>query len=185
MTSRQKATWTAVSQSAGDKEKNTKFGDSNMGKIMSSKKGKRQTVRMIGKLLPRKSGGDEGRDLKRLLDYELRSAARYRRFVSLLMVTPAKQGVKLHQVLREHVRSSDEYFELDGEAAILMGETDSSEALQAANRYLQLCNGDIDLRFAVASYPSDARVASDLLSTVHRRLAVARSGAEGAIICQE
>ncbi len=121
--------------------------------------------------------------LERLLDYELRAAARYRRFAALVMVTSGHKESDVVDLLDEQVRGSDEFLQLgDDAAAILMGETDSSDALVAVKRYKSRCQGGEDLRFAVVSYPADGRGTSELLSTASRRLRAARAGGYGAII---
>lgn len=121
--------------------------------------------------------------LERLLDYELRAAARYRRFAALVMVTSDHKEHDVTEMLNEQVRGSDEFLQLGDDAvAILMGETDSSDALVAVKRYKSRCQGGEDLRFAVVSYPADGRGTSELLSAASRRLRAARAGGRGAIV---
>lgn len=121
--------------------------------------------------------------LERLLDYELRAAARYRRFAALVMVTSDQAERDVTEVLDDQVRDSDEFLQVGDDAvAILMGETDSGDALVAVKRYKSRCQGGEDLRFAVVSYPADGRGTSELLSTASRRLQAARAGGHGAIV---
>lgn len=129
----------------------------------------------------RKSNGMDF--LKRLLDYEIRSAKRYRRFATLVMVSSPRGQPGIPSVLSGNVRHSDELIELDTEAAIIMGETDNTSAMVAVNRFKVACGENVDLRIAMASYPADGPGAAELLSTLRRRLKVAKSLDEGAVVC--
>lgn len=123
--------------------------------------------------------------LARMLDYEMRSAARYRRFASLVMLWAHSQPCDVHQLLIDEIRSSDEYFASGASGgAIIMGETDSCGALSAINRFRAATGGAADLRFAIASYPSDARDAREMLAVAQRRLLGAQAAPEpGAVVC--
>lgn len=129
----------------------------------------------------RKSNGMDF--LKRLLDYEIRSAKRYRRFATLVMVSSPVGRAAIPRVLRGNVRHSDELIELDSDAAIIMGETDNTSAMVAVKRFKVACGENVDLRIAMASYPADGPGAAELLSTLRRRLKVAKSMDEGAVVC--
>ena len=120
--------------------------------------------------------------LEMLLDYELRGAVRYRRFATLVLIATGSPQVDVKHQLGETVRSSDELFDLDPTIAILMGETDSAGAMSAINRFKSMCKSETDLRFALASFPADARGTAELLWTAHRRLDEAREGAAGSVI---
>jgi hypothetical protein len=120
--------------------------------------------------------------LEWFVDYEIRSAARYRRFATIVMMSPMNQNLDIPALLADIIRHSDEFFGLSLGAAILMGETDSTGALAAIDRYKARCNGDADLRFALASYPTDGTVTSELISTVRRRLNEARIRQYGAVV---
>jgi hypothetical protein len=119
--------------------------------------------------------------LEWLLDYELRSSARHRRFVSLVMATPADCQVDLTELLSDACRETDEVFACRTASAVVMGETDEGQAELAIKRLQQMCRG-IDLRFALASYPKDGRMPSDLLWIAHRRLNEAKRGSAGAVV---
>jgi hypothetical protein len=113
---------------------------------------------------------DESAQLEFMLDYELRSSKRYRRPVSLVMVRPLNAPIKLRHLLGPTLRESDQLFEIHDHAAILMGETDREGALAAIARYKEACEGEIDLRFAVASFPEDGSTVHELLATARQRL---------------
>jgi hypothetical protein len=121
--------------------------------------------------------------LRWLIDYELRAAERYRRFVALLLVTSTNGCFLLKDILMKTKRESDRLFELDNECAILMSETDQAGAMVAVNRYKALFSEEVDLRFSIVSFPVDGVNCADLLGTVYRRLNAARMLECGAIVC--
>lgn len=120
-------------------------------------------------------------ELAWILEYELCSASRYRRFVSLIMISDAG-GSLTCRMLESLMRRSDELFVLESGTAILMGETEKAGALQAVERYKHAYLGELDLRFAVASYPRDGDAPQTLLSTARRRLDIAQNSLTGAVI---
>ena len=123
--------------------------------------------------------------LEELLDYEIRNSSRYRRFVSIVMVANGNgANVELKKILGEHVRNSDSYFEFKNASAILMGETDVSGSLKAVQRYKSNYSSDIDLRFAVASYPNDGQSTLEILDTLLRRSDDSKLGAPGEVVAQ-
>jgi hypothetical protein len=117
-----------------------------------------------------------------LIDHELRSAERYRRFVALMMVTSPDRSPCLRNILMRTKRDSDKFFEFGNDCAILMSETDMMGALAAANRYKSICDGEFDLRFAIASFPFDGVNCMDLLGASYRRLNEAKSQTCGAVV---
>ena len=134
---------------------------------------------------------DHGRQwLERLLDYELRAAARYRRFVSLVLMfsvntdkvsTSEIRNVNMKNLLANELRCSDEFIALNGTNAIAMSETETGGALIAIRRYQTAC-GDLDLRFAVASFPDDGPTSENLLATATWRLDVAKKGDHSSVV---
>lgn len=123
--------------------------------------------------------------LRQMLQYELHSAERYRRFVSLVMIGPANNGgglKGLRDFLGSHGRSSDVMAEFDNSVAVLMGETDRSGALTAISRYKDMFNAQMDLRFAVVTFPADGGKADKLIQQGYQRLNKARRGNSGAVI---
>lgn len=117
-----------------------------------------------------------------LLQYELHAAERYRRFVSLVMVTSGKNGAGLTNLLGEHVRKSDVMADFDSSVAVLMGETDKGDALSAIRRYTNLFDNQVDLRFSIVTYPADGANPYGLVQTAYRRLSKAKDSDKGAIV---
>lgn len=121
-------------------------------------------------------------DLESLLDYEVRCSTRYRRTLCLLFVVPVNTSADLENMIRDVFRSSDEFFEFRSRTAILMSETDCTEALTAIDRYKGACGEDVDLRFAVASFPVDGQTTSEIVTTAQRRLNQALKLDRGAVV---
>ena len=132
---------------------------------------------------------DHGRQwLEKLLDYEMRAAARYRRFVSLVLMfsvntdkVSTSEVRNMKDLLANELRSSDEFIALNGTNAIAMSETETGGALTAIRRYQTAC-GDLDLRFAVASFPGDARTSENLLATATWRLDIAKKASHNSVV---
>jgi hypothetical protein len=120
-----------------------------------------------------------------LLQYELHAAERYRRFVSLVMITSGNNGAGLTNLLGEHVRKSDVIADFDSSVAVLMGETDKNDALTAVRRYGNLFDSQLDLRFSVVTYPADGSNPYGLVQTAYRRLSKARDAEKGAVIAAD
>lgn len=120
--------------------------------------------------------------LQRFLGYELRSAERYRRFVSVVMVTTPDEQGDVPKLLTETLRNSDVMADFNGASVILMTETNSAGALSAIERYKTRTAREEDLRFAVVTYPSDGGGPDGLLSTAYRRLQNAVSGPPGSVV---
>ena len=121
-------------------------------------------------------------DLDFVVDYEIRSARRYQRFVSMVLVGHETPNEKFHSIFPDVIRDSDECFCTDHGAFVLMGETDGSGALIAIDRYKQFFEGSVDLRFGVASFPFDGNTADELISAAQRRLSRAKSGDVGSVV---
>jgi len=117
-----------------------------------------------------------------LVEYEIRSARRYQRFVSMVIVGKSESDENFHTLFPDIVRDSDECFCTEQGAFVLMGETDGTGALTAIDRYKDFFAGTVDLRFGVASFPFDGNSASDLISAALRRLHRARSGEAGSVV---
>lgn len=121
-------------------------------------------------------------DLDFMVDYEIRSARRYQRFVSMVIVGHPSLDERFQTIFPDVVRDSDECFCTDRGAFVLMGETDGSGALAAIDRYKQFFEGSLDLRFGVASFPFDGSTAEELISVAMRRLDRAQNGQAGAVV---
>lgn len=120
-------------------------------------------------------------DLERQLQHEQRLAARYRFFVSIVMIAPQETGVCVRQLLSETLRECDEVYVLDEGVAILMPHTTLHDAMSAVDRYKAFCTDRIDLRFSIATYPTD-NTAADLLARARARLSEAKLGGSGEVI---
>jgi len=116
------------------------------------------------------------------LEYEMRAAERYGRFVSLVMVSAGDDLENVKQVLQDCVRSSDVLADYDHSLVVMMGETDKNDALSAVHRYGNFFMNQIDLRFSVATYPEDAIRPDSLVQTAYKRLVKARQGTSGTIV---
>ncbi len=90
----------------------------------------------------------------------------------------------LLQETRGVLRGSDEFVELDECAVVLMGETGQESALKAVDRYRKAFNGDVDLRYAVVSFPQDGQEADSLLNAAYERLDLARQRGTGAVVSE-
>ena len=120
--------------------------------------------------------------LRRVLQYELDAAERYRRFVSLVMIASSEGIDRTRQVLNGTIRSSDILAESEDTAVVLMSETDSYGALSAIERYRERGGNASDLRFSLVTYPSDGGGADSLFSTAMRRLQSAVAGELGNVV---
>jgi len=117
-----------------------------------------------------------------LLDYELSCAARHRNAVALLIVSSGNGRVDVKNFLSGSIRKSDAFFSVDGAGALLMGKTKFDGALEAVDRYRELCNGETDLRFGLACYPRDGRTPSDIVDVATRRVQAAKTLDFGALV---
>jgi len=103
-----------------------------------------------------------------LLDYELRCAHRYGRYLSVICLDAARRR-QLCQLLAESLRASDEIVESSANVTIVMCDTDATSALAAMRRCSELCSTP-GSRFGVASYPQDGRDPATLLAVARRRM---------------
>lgn len=120
--------------------------------------------------------------LRQILEYELRSARRYRHFISIAKVAARADNINVRQVLQPTVRESDHTFDMGDKAIILMGHTDHKGAMEALERYQSQHNGGVDIRYALACYPRDGGGVRELLSVLDRRSMAAERGDMGAIV---
>jgi hypothetical protein len=120
--------------------------------------------------------------LSKYLGYELQSAERYRRFVSVVMVGSSGREGKVKKLLSHHLRISDVMADFDGAAMILMSETNSAGALTAIERYKNGNDEGHDLRFSLVTYPSDGGGADGMIATAFRRLQKADGGQSGSVV---
>lgn len=122
--------------------------------------------------------------LTKFLGYELRSAERYRRFLSLVMVASPRTNERVNRLLGDSLRTSDVVADFDGASVILMSETNSAGALSAIERYKNTENikNVHDLRFSLVTFPSDNGGAESMIAAAFRRLQKAAEGDPGAVI---
>jgi len=122
--------------------------------------------------------------LERQLLHEQKLAARYRYYVSVVMVTPGQSEVSIRGLIDDTLRDCDELFVVSDGVAILMPHTTLEDATRAVERFKSFCADRIDLRFSIATYPTDD-AALDLLSRAKTRLAEAKAGDFGKVVFQD
>lgn len=123
-------------------------------------------------------------ELESKLKYEQKLAARYRFFVSIVMISTRQRDMSVRQLLKETLRECDELYVLDEGIAVLMPHTNLEDAMTAVDRYKRQCKEKVDLRFSIASYPSDV-LSLNLLARAEDRLTAARRGRFGEVVCQD
>ena len=118
-----------------------------------------------------------------VVNYELRSAQRYRRFASLLMAGVVDGSGDMESLLRPIVRDSDELVRLNGTGVILMPETDGAGVQAAVRRFQEhLADSDVDLRFSIVTYPTDGKTEEDLFAAARRRFVISCGLGKGAVV---
>ena len=122
--------------------------------------------------------------LERQLLHEQKLAARYRYYVSVVMVAPGQSEVSIRGLIDDTLRECDEMFVVSEGVAILMPHTTLEDATRAVERFKSFCADRIDLRFSIATYPTDD-AALDLLSRAKNRLAEAKAGDFGKVVFQD
>jgi len=110
-----------------------------------------------------------------ILRYELHAAERHRRYVSIVLLHSPTDHEGLKHLIGRQVRDSDAVTFYDHSIAILMGETDKSNALRAVERYQDLFGERFDTRYSVTTYPADDTSPESLLAAAHTRLDKAKS----------
>jgi len=122
--------------------------------------------------------------LERQLLHEQKLASRYRYFVSVVMVAPAQSGVSIKGIIDDTLRECDELYVVNDGVAILMPHTTLEDATRAVDRLKGFCADRIDLRFSIATYPTDD-AALDLLHRAKTRLQEAKAGEFGKVVFQD
>ena len=120
-----------------------------------------------------------------LLQYEMGSAERYRRYVSLVLIHSPTDHRGLQGTVDMHARKSDGMARFDHSVALLMGETDQSDALRAVKRYEGLLESRLEARYAVATYPVDGTAPEGLMAVAERRMCKAKSQHSGHVAYQD
>ncbi|MCX7015858.1 MAG: hypothetical protein NTW86_25440 [Candidatus Sumerlaeota bacterium] len=121
-------------------------------------------------------------DMEWLLDYQLRLAIRYLRVLSVVMVAAGDSAIRIGSALKPNVRGCDEFFDFGEWGVIVMAETSLAQALNAVNRFRDLCRSDVDVRYAAGSFPNDGKTATRLLSNTYERLKQAQKLGPGAVV---
>jgi len=119
--------------------------------------------------------------LEQQLEHEQRLAARYQFYVSIVLVAPKVDGISVRQILSETLRACDDVFIVEDGIGILMPHTNLQDAMKAVERYKDFCTDRIDLRFSVATYPTDD-AALGLLQRAQTRLEAAKNGDLGTVV---
>ena len=119
--------------------------------------------------------------LQRQLIHEQKLAARYRYYVSIVMVAPAQQNVSIRGLIDDTLRECDELFVVNDGVAILMPHTTLEDATRAVERFKGFCADRVDLRFSIATYPTDD-AALNLLTRAKNRLEEAKAGDFGKVV---
>jgi hypothetical protein len=107
---------------------------------------------------------------KILLRHELNAAERYRRFVSLAMISCSQGMPYLRNILNTYARKSDAITSFNGSTVVLMDETNEQGALVAIKRYRNLLGRECGMRFSIVTYPHDETTADRMLEVAHARL---------------
>lgn len=115
-----------------------------------------------------------------LLEYELRASARNRRFLSLVGVDSDRKPEEVQRVLEGTIREGDVVFSLDDTTVLLMGETERAGAHRAIERFTDVLDGEMEVRFAVSSYPADGKTPEDLMQAMAAGFDTATPAQEGA-----
>lgn len=127
--------------------------------------------------------GREG--LRYLLDYELASAKRYRRFVSLVVMSLPTNERDITKLFSQTLRESDRMFALDpvgASAAVLMSETDGTSARTALERFKSVSGEEVDIRAAIVTFPFDAGSSTEILNSANRRVTKALENGYGSVV---
>ena len=122
---------------------------------------------------------------RRMLDYDLAGAKRYNRPTTLVRVTPVGSHPEYIIWLQEAARKTDRFFAYQGDNVIvMMRETNSPGALAMTRRTHESCTEEVDLRFALVTFPDDGKSAGELLETLDRRYQKALQSSYGTIVNQ-
>lgn len=121
--------------------------------------------------------------LERKVNVEQQSAARHRHFLSVVMIASADSNAAVRRILRGSLRASDEVFVLEEGTAIVMAQTDLEGARKSVLRFIDHGEEMHDLRFSIATYPSDSG-GRCLILEAEERLVAAKQGQFGEVVWQ-
>jgi hypothetical protein len=88
-------------------------------------------------------------------------------------------------LLGDTIRDSDGFFISDGEAVLVMGETDRQGAMRAVMRFKDRIDDRCDVRYGVSSYPVDGHTSTELLARGRERVIRARELSWGSLVADE
>ena len=122
------------------------------------------------------------RTLHSILQHELNSSQRYRRYLSLLLVHSSVDQEGLERTLNRYGRDSDVMAKIDDFYAVVMSETDHCDALHAIDRYGSFLDEQFSPCYSLATFPVDDHLADGLLCVAKKRLQRAKSGTTVGVI---
>ncbi len=117
-------------------------------------------------------------NLTELLEYELNSAIRYQRYLSVAIIASNKTfRPELIKLMNKQVRSSDAAFFSGNAVVLLMAETELTDALHAINRHLDHLPQNDNMLISAAAYPKDGLSDKELMQALAVRLNAFQYGA--------
>ncbi len=109
--------------------------------------------------------------LECLLEYEIRCAFRYRRYVSLLMFSIEYHEQIANKLANQPIlRDSDVIFRFDKHFAILLSETDQSSARSLLERLKKECHIPSTFHHSLVCYPYDGMTSLELIEKANKML---------------
>lgn len=121
-------------------------------------------------------------DMDWIVRYEVRASRRYRRFVSLALISGGPDGKPSAQAIPiSALRESDVVVTLNGITGVIMAETDRAGALVALER-LRDATGDGGLHAGMATFPEDGNDSTVLMARARDRLRRAAQGEDGGMV---
>ncbi|NQU43538.1 hypothetical protein HQ520_09640 [bacterium] len=110
-------------------------------------------------------------NLEWLVDHELKTAKRYRRFLSLMILEPPENTVAATRPVTGILRETDVYFSFpNGLVVLVMSETDPDGARSTLARCKRIGALPPETRYGLASFPDDNLNSREFLATGFHRL---------------
>lgn len=119
-------------------------------------------------------------ELERLLKHEHQLVKRYRYYLSVVLMASRGDQFNINELLSDTVRASDQFLALEEFNIVFMAHTGLDGAHKAVDRFRQRCNGGIELRYSIASYPGDVMSPAKIMAVAEQRLQEAILGGEAA-----
>lgn len=123
-------------------------------------------------------------ELETLLKQEHQLVKRYRYYLSVVLLASRSNQLNINDLLRDTVRASDQFLELEEFNVVFMAHTGLDGAYKAVDRFKQQCNGGVDLRYSIASYPGDVMSPAKIIAVAEQRLQKAMLGGEGDVVVE-